>query len=106
MHEAGAVQRALAARFDPPGSGPIPDRVRVVIRDPLRVDPGFVRLIATELLRDRGVVDPRVTVEAATVTCPECGAIGRPSPADPACATCGLPFRSLSGPSIVVEPEG
>lgn len=102
MHEAGAVTRAIAARFDVRDAGPVPQHVHLVVRDPLRADPDFVQLFATELLRDRGVTDPLVTVETMDIPCPECGRPGRPTPGDPACDGCGTPFRPLDGPPIVV----
>jgi hypothetical protein len=103
MHEAGAVTRAIANRFDDLGDAPVPRGVRMVIRDPLRAHPDAVRLYATECLRDRGVAQPVVTVVVMTVPCASCGSIERPGPMEPVCGRCGMPFRPLDGPAVVAE---
>lgn len=102
MHEARAVMRAIASRFDHLPETP-PARVRVVIRDPTRADPDCVRMYAEECLRDRGVTRPLVTVEVLSVACPGCGASGDPSPRDPTCRGCGLPLPPMAGPVMLVE---
>jgi hypothetical protein len=102
MHEAGAVTRAIAHRLDELGDAPVPRRLRVVIRDPLRAHPDAVRLYATEYLRDRGVEQPVVTVVVMSVRCPSCGSLERPGPLDPVCSSCGMPFRPIEGPAVVV----
>jgi hypothetical protein len=103
MHEAGAVMRAVTRRLDELGDRPVPRRLRMVIRDPLRAHPDAVRLYATECLRDRGVERPIVTVVVLTVPCSACGSIERPGPMDPVCSSCGMPFRPIEGPAVVAE---
>jgi hypothetical protein len=103
MHEAGAVSRAILPWLDGLGDTPVPRRIRMVIRDPLRVHPDAVRLYATEALRDRGVERPVVTVVVMSVACPSCGSVERPGPLEPVCSSCGMPFRPLDGPAVVVE---
>jgi hypothetical protein len=102
MHEAGAVMRAIASRFDDLGDAPVPQRLRMVIRDPLRAHPDAVHLYAVECLRERGVERPIVTVMVAVVPCASCGATDRSSPMEPVCERCGMPFRALEGPAVVV----
>lgn len=75
----------------------------MIIRDPLRADPDAVLLYATEYLRDRGVERPEVTVEVSAVPCPTCGETRRARPMEPACDSCGMPFRALDGPAVVAE---
>ena len=103
MHEAGAVTRAIASRLDDLGDMPVPQRLRMVIRDPLRAHPDAVRLYAEECLRDRGVAHPTISVLVMTVPCPTCGSVERPSPMEPVCGRCGMPFRPLEGPAVVAE---
>ena len=103
MHEAGAVTRAIAPWLDSLGDVPLPQSIRVVIRDLLRAHPDAVRLYATEFLRDRGVEQPIVTVVVDSVPCPSCGSIERPGPLAPVCSACGMSFRTLDGPAVVVE---
>jgi hypothetical protein len=103
MHEAGAVRRAIAHRLEELGEVPVPGRFRMVIRDPLRADPDSVLLFATEYLRDRGVERPEVTVQVLAVPCPTCGDTVRSHHMEPACASCGMPFRPLEGPAIVAQ---
>jgi hypothetical protein len=103
MHEAGAVTRAIASRLDDLGDAPVPRRLRMVIRDPLRAHPDSVRLYAEECLRDRGVDRPVISVVVMNVPCPTCGSVERPSPMEPVCSHCGMPFRPVEGPAVVAE---
>lgn len=102
MHEASAVTRAITGWFDHLAGTAPPTRVRVTIRDPSRAHPDAVRLYAEESLRALGVGHPNVTIEVSPVPCAACGEPGYPSPMDPVCAHCGMPYRPVEGPAIVV----
>lgn len=95
--------RAIASRLDDLGDAPVPQRLRMVIRDPLRAHPDAVHLYAMECLRERGVERPVVTVVVEAVACPSCGATDRPGPMEPVCDRCGMPFRAVEGPAVVAE---
>lgn len=97
------MTRAIARRLDELGGASTPRRVRMVIRDPLRADPDAVVLYATEHLRELGVEHPEVSVEVLAVPCPTCGDTVRTRPMEPACASCGMPFRAVGGPAVVAQ---
>jgi hypothetical protein len=104
MHEAHAVAAAIEHGLleGPPDRG----RWRLVVRDPVRADAGFVRFYATELLRQRGAPDGvRVEVSVRAVRCGDCGAQVRPTPTDPVCPRCGTPIPPIGGPAIEVAPS-
>jgi hypothetical protein len=103
MHEARAVLSVLADRFDGVDGTGIPDRLWLVINDPVRASPDPVRLYAEAFLQDHGIEQPHVTVTVAPIECPVCGARARPTMHDPVCGACGMPFVARQGPVISIE---
>jgi hypothetical protein len=103
MHELRSVTRAVDAWLL---GAPLLDaraRVRLLIVDPVRAEACAVRELARLVLDERGLAGVGVEVDVRPRPCATCGHPGTPTPIDPTCPACGLPFAPGDGPAI--EPD-
>lgn len=106
MHEASAVNGAIASvvegwRPDSPGG-----HLEIVVRDPTRATAEAVDFYARALLAELGLDGVTFRVHVKFARCELCGSLTRPSPQNPFCTRCRAPIVALEGPAIVAHGSG
>jgi len=102
MHEAGAVDRAIAKVIrEGPASGS-GGQLELEIRDATRAEARSVAFYAGVILAQHGLATTTFTVVTNDVVCALCGErAARATPADPLCDHCGAPLPQVPGPAVV-----
>lgn len=105
MHEHRSVTRAVDAWLLAAPPLDARARVRLLIVDPVRAEACAVRELARLVLDERGLAGVGVEVDVRPRPCATCGHPSTPTPTDPVCAVCGLPFAAADGPAIEADLE-